>query len=106
MDVLPNELLLECFKYLDGLDIFHSFNELNARFSILIRSIPLYIDLSWLVFFSKNIMFQTSQDASFLTKRLVFLLVFCSLGCAHLRHNFCITRNYAKMLKKETAWGE
>lgn len=44
MEVLPNELLFECFKYLDGLDIYHSFDELNARFSRLIRSIPLYID--------------------------------------------------------------
>jgi len=44
MDVLPNELLLECFKYLDALDIFHSFDRLNYRFSTLIRSIPLYLD--------------------------------------------------------------
>ena len=44
MEVLPNELLVECFKYLDGLDIFQSFDGLNHRFSTLIRSVPLYID--------------------------------------------------------------
>ena len=45
MEVFPNELLIECFKYLDGLDIFYSFDGLNSRFSRLIRHIgQLYID--------------------------------------------------------------
>ena len=44
MERLPNELLIECFKYLDGLHIFQSFDGLNTRLSILIRRIPLYID--------------------------------------------------------------
>lgn len=46
MEILPNELLIECFKYFDGLDIFYSFDDLNARFSMLICSIPLYIDFN------------------------------------------------------------
>jgi len=44
MDALPNEILIECFSYLDALDIFYSFDGVNSRFSKLICDIPLYID--------------------------------------------------------------
>lgn len=44
MEALPNELLLQCFKYLNALDIFYSFGQLNDRFSSLIRNTPLYVD--------------------------------------------------------------
>src|ERR1700734_3953053 len=43
-EILPNELLIECFKYLNAVDIFHSFDQLNYRFYILIRSIPLHLN--------------------------------------------------------------
>ena len=42
---LPNELLMQCFEYLHAIDIFHSFDDLNWRFSILVRSIPLHLDI-------------------------------------------------------------
>ena len=38
-EFLPNEILLLCFQYLNILDIFHSFDQLNNRFSKLIRTI-------------------------------------------------------------------
>ena len=41
---LPNEILIECLKYFNGWDLFHAFDNLNARFSGLIRSIPLYLN--------------------------------------------------------------
>ena len=44
IELLPNEILYKCFKYLNGIDIFYSFDQLNYRFNQLIRSIPLYID--------------------------------------------------------------
>ena len=31
-EFLPNELTFECFQYLDTLDLFYSFNELNFSF--------------------------------------------------------------------------
>ncbi|UJR12546.1 hypothetical protein I4U23_016722 [Adineta vaga] len=37
---LPNEILLECFQYLNIIDIFHSFDQLNYRFNSFIRNIP------------------------------------------------------------------
>jgi hypothetical protein len=43
-ELLPNEVLIECFEYLNALHIFHSFDQLNYRFSTLIRSVPLYAD--------------------------------------------------------------
>jgi hypothetical protein len=43
-ELLPNEVLIECFEYLNALHIFHSFDQLNYRFSTLIRRIPLYVD--------------------------------------------------------------
>ncbi|CAF1464876.1 unnamed protein product [Rotaria sordida] len=43
-EFLPNEMLMECFKYLNALDIFYSFDLLNYRFSRLIRNIPLHVD--------------------------------------------------------------
>jgi len=41
---LPNEILTECFKYLDIFEIFHSFNKLNFRFQALICYYPLAVD--------------------------------------------------------------
>jgi hypothetical protein len=43
-ELLPNEILIECFKYLDALDIFYSFDQLNYRFNQLIRHISLYVN--------------------------------------------------------------
>jgi hypothetical protein len=43
-ELLPNEILIECFEYLDALDIFLSFDRLNNRFYSLIRNIPLYFN--------------------------------------------------------------
>ncbi|CAF1110458.1 unnamed protein product [Rotaria sp. Silwood1] len=42
-ELLPNEILVECFEYLNALDIFHSFDQLNYRFYTLIRNIRLYL---------------------------------------------------------------
>ncbi|CAF3441416.1 unnamed protein product [Rotaria sp. Silwood2] len=42
---LPNEILIECFEYLNTLDIFYSFDQLNYRFYTLIRSISLHLSL-------------------------------------------------------------
>jgi hypothetical protein len=42
--LLPNEILIECFAYLNAFHIFHSFDQLNYRFNQLIRNIPLYVD--------------------------------------------------------------
>ena len=44
LEILPNELLLQCFQYLNALDILHSFDRLNYRFSTLIQNIPLPIN--------------------------------------------------------------
>ncbi len=41
-ELLPTEILIECFEYLDTLDIRYSFDQLNDRFNKLIRNIPLY----------------------------------------------------------------
>jgi hypothetical protein len=41
---LPNEMIIECFQYLNGPDIFYSFDRLNYRFYTLIRSIRLHVN--------------------------------------------------------------
>jgi hypothetical protein len=43
-ELLPNEIFIECFEYLDTLDIFYSFDQLNNRLNKLIRNIPLHIN--------------------------------------------------------------
>ena len=43
-ELLPNEILIECFEYLNAIDIFYSFDQLNYRFNQLIRSILLHLD--------------------------------------------------------------
>jgi hypothetical protein len=43
-EMLPNELLIECFKYLNAIDIFYIFDRLNYRFHRLIYDIPLHVD--------------------------------------------------------------
>ncbi len=42
---LPNEILIECFEYLNTVDIFNAFDYLNFRFHNLIRHIPLYLNV-------------------------------------------------------------
>jgi len=44
-EVLPNEILIQCFEYLNAPYLFHSFDQLNHRFNDLIRHIPLCINL-------------------------------------------------------------
>ncbi|CAF1268262.1 unnamed protein product [Rotaria sordida] len=46
-ELLPNEIFIECFEYLDVLDIFYSFNQLNDRLNKLIRNIPLRINFQY-----------------------------------------------------------
>ncbi|CAF1351500.1 unnamed protein product [Adineta steineri] len=41
---LPNEILIECFQYLNAPDIFYSFDRLNDQFYILIRNIHLHLN--------------------------------------------------------------
>ncbi len=40
-ELLRNEILIQCFKYFNIFDIFHSFNRLNHCFNKLIRHIAL-----------------------------------------------------------------
>ncbi len=44
-ELLPNEILIECFEYLNAIDIFYSFDFLNSRFCTLIRNIPLHLNI-------------------------------------------------------------
>jgi len=46
MESLPNELLIECFQYLNANELFQSFNRLNHRLNQLIREIRLCVDVS------------------------------------------------------------
>ncbi|CAF4006939.1 unnamed protein product [Rotaria sordida] len=46
-EFLPNEILMECYKYLNAPDIFDSFDQLNYRFYKLIRNIPLHVDFQY-----------------------------------------------------------
>ena len=44
LEYLPNELFLECFRYINVWDLFHSFDHMNQRFSTLIRSFPMHLN--------------------------------------------------------------
>jgi hypothetical protein len=43
-EFLPNEILIECFEYLNAIDIFDAFYFLNNRYYKLIQNIPLHLD--------------------------------------------------------------
>ncbi|CAF1455651.1 unnamed protein product [Adineta steineri] len=43
-EFLPNEILIECFQYLNAPDVFYSFDQLNYHFNTLIRTIPLRLN--------------------------------------------------------------
>ncbi|CAF1380376.1 unnamed protein product [Adineta steineri] len=45
-EYLPNEILMKCFQYLNATDVIYSFNQLNYRFSKLIRNSPLHLSCS------------------------------------------------------------
>ena len=42
-ELLPNEILIEAFEYLNAFDIFYAFDQLNYRLYQLIRNIPLHL---------------------------------------------------------------
>ncbi|CAF1472686.1 unnamed protein product [Adineta steineri] len=44
LELLPNEILIECLVYLNTFEIFYSFDTLNSRFSHLIRNTPIYLN--------------------------------------------------------------
>lgn len=46
-EILPNELLIECFRYFDALDLLYSFDQLNSRFNQLLRTFPLYLNFQY-----------------------------------------------------------
>jgi len=46
-ELLPNEILIECFEYLNAVDIFYSFDQLNYRFNKLIRTTPLHLNCQY-----------------------------------------------------------
>ena len=46
-ELLPKEIFIECFDYLDALDIFYSFNQFNDLLNELIRNIPLNINFQY-----------------------------------------------------------
>ena len=48
LEELPNEILVEIFKYFDAQDLFRAFNNVNSHFNAVIRS------LDYLVFTSSN----------------------------------------------------
>jgi hypothetical protein len=43
LELLPNEIVIECFEYLNIFEIFYSFDHLNNHFNQLIRTIPLHL---------------------------------------------------------------
>ncbi|CAF1089491.1 unnamed protein product [Adineta steineri] len=43
-ELLPNEIFIECFQYLNAPEVFYSFDRLNYRFYTLIRTIPLWLN--------------------------------------------------------------
>ncbi|CAF4357933.1 unnamed protein product, partial [Adineta steineri] len=43
-ELLPNEIVIECFQYLTAADIFYSFDQLTYHLHTLIRSILLHIN--------------------------------------------------------------
>lgn len=43
-ELLPNEILIDCFEYLHAIDIFNAFDLLNSRFYHFIRNIPLHFN--------------------------------------------------------------
>ncbi|CAF1305477.1 unnamed protein product [Adineta steineri] len=45
-EFLPNEILFQCFQYLNAPDVFYSFDQLNLRFFKLIRDTSLYLNFS------------------------------------------------------------
>jgi hypothetical protein len=82
-ELLPNEIFIECFDYLNAPEIFYSFDQLNYRFSKLIRTIPLHLNCEYT---SKSIFDQ------FGTKMLSTPEIKTQIRSLHLlNYNTCIS---------------
>ena len=47
IELLPNEILIDCFEYLNAFEIFYSFDRLNSCLYKLIRTIPLHLNFQY-----------------------------------------------------------
>ncbi|CAF1354449.1 unnamed protein product [Adineta steineri] len=72
-ELLPNEILIECFQYLNAPDIFHSFDRLNYRFYILIRNIDLHLNFEQVKKSSFNEFCQTILINPKIKRNIIYL---------------------------------
>ncbi|CAF1266338.1 unnamed protein product [Adineta steineri] len=70
---LPNEMLIECFQYLNAPDIFYSFNRLNYQFYILIRDIHLHFNFEQVKKSSFNEFCQTIRINPKIKQNIIYL---------------------------------
>ncbi|CAF4259856.1 unnamed protein product, partial [Adineta steineri] len=70
---LPNEILIECFQYLNAPDIFYSFDRLNYRFYILIRDIHLRLNFEQVKKSSFNEFCQTIRINPRIKQNIIYL---------------------------------
>ncbi len=62
-ELLPNEILIECFEYLNGPDIFYSFDQSKNHFYKFIRNIP-YSQVSFRSILYENVIRARNQTAN------------------------------------------
>ena len=72
-ELLPNEVFIECFQYLNAPDIFHSFDRLNYRFHILIRNIPLHLNFQQFKIFQFNEFSETMLSNPEIRQNIIYL---------------------------------
>ncbi|CAF1205472.1 unnamed protein product [Adineta steineri] len=70
---LPNEIVVECFQYLNAPDIFHSFDRLNYRFYILIRNIHLHLNFEQVKKSSFNEFCETIRINPKIKRNIIYL---------------------------------
>ncbi|CAF4088429.1 unnamed protein product, partial [Adineta steineri] len=46
-ELLPNEILLDYFRYFNALDLFYAYDGLNDRLNKLIRILPLHLNFQY-----------------------------------------------------------
>ncbi|UJR19796.1 hypothetical protein I4U23_022929 [Adineta vaga] len=85
-ECFPNEIIIECFEYFHGLEIFYSFDDLNSRFNKLIRTIQLNMNFEYVrkIIFDKFC--QTMQSNPETKKQISSLKLSNKNTCGQIQH--------------------
>ncbi|CAF5105013.1 unnamed protein product, partial [Rotaria sp. Silwood1] len=75
LELFPNEILFDLFDYFDGVDLFHTFYNLNSRFNFLLYQQYRFYSFNFNFISKRNFDLICKQHLSFVTNQILALRI-------------------------------